>query len=287
MIELLNKYNIELFNNKKIIKDTTLSNSFGCCCKKIILDDQKIYVIKFTLEKKIKYPALFYEAKSIEFMYKKFPDLFPRIYFKNKNIIILEYIKNNGKKNDDYEKELALKISQIHKVNNEKFGFNFDTPIGGLRQISDFNHSWVEFYGNNRLGMIFNEINKTEPMPKEINIGIEKILKNLKNLIPNHPTPSLIHGDLWEGNILYNDGKLVALIDPGIHFAHNEMEISYLKWFKFISNSFYDYYSEFIKIDKNFFNYSEIYELYYSLLNVHLWSREYIKDTAKLVKKFN
>ena len=59
-----------------------------------------------------------------------------------------------------------------------KFGFDFDTPIGGLRQPSSYNNSWVEFYGNNRLGMIFEKINRTNPMPNEINKGIEKILKN-------------------------------------------------------------------------------------------------------------
>ena len=65
------------------------------------------------------------------------------------------------------------------------------------------------------------------------------------------------------------------------------MEIAYLKWFNAISNNFYNYYSEIINFDKDFFNYSEVYELYYSLLNVYLWDRSYINDVARLVKKFN
>ena len=84
--------------------------------------------------------------------------------------------------------------------------------------------------------MIYEEINKANPMPKKINNGIERILKNLNNIIPNDPQPSLTHGDLWEGNILFNNGRLVGLIDPGISYIHSEMEIAYLKWFKFISN---------------------------------------------------
>ena len=128
---------------------------------------------------------------------------------------------------------------------------------------------------------------KTNPMPKKINKGIEKILKNLNNIIPNNPKPSLTHGDLWEGNILFNTGKLVGLIDPGISYIHNEMEISYLKWFNYISKNFYSYYSEIININRDFFDYSEVYELYYSLLNVHLWSRKYLQNTAELVSKYN
>ena len=171
-------------------------------------------------------------------------------------------------------------------MKNNKFGFKFDSPIGGLRQPCKFQKSWIDFFEANRLGMIYNKINKTNPMPKKINQGIEKILKNLKNFIPHNPEASLIHGDLWEGNILFDKGKLVGLIDPGIYYAPKEIELAYLKWFKFISNKFYKYYSEVINFDKDFFNYSEVYELYYSLLNVHLWDRRYINDVAKLISKF-
>ena len=177
--------------------------------------------------------------------------------------------------------------TKIHQLKNDKYGFEFDTPIGGIRQPCNFTTSWADFYANKRLNMIFELINLTNPMPREINKGIENILKKINNLIPNNPQPSLIHGDLWDGNILFHDGKVVGFIDPGIHYAHNEMELAYLNWFKSISNVFFDYYSDFIKIDKGFFNYKEVYQLYYSLLNVHLWSREYIADVARLIKKFN
>ena len=134
--------------------------------------------------------------------------------------------------------------------------------------------------------MIFEKINKEDPMPNEINDKIEKIIKDLNNRIPNKTKVSLLHGDLWEGNILFHDGKLVGLIDPGIYFGHNELEIAYLTWFKLINNTFLDYYSNYIKIDKYFFEYEPIYQLYYSLLNVYLWNRNmYIKDVSSLLKK--
>ena len=103
---------------------------------------------------------------------------------------------------------------------------------------------------------------------------------------PKNPTPSLIHGDLWEGNILFNNGKLKGLIDPGIHFAHNEMELAYLSWFKYVGNNFFDSYNEKIKIDKNYKEYEAVYQLYYCLLNVFLWSREYINNARDLVLKY-
>ena len=89
------------------------------------------------------------------------------------------------------------------------------------------------------------------------------------------------------GNILFHSCKLVGFIDLGIYYAHYEMEIAYLEWFKYISKYFYQYYSEYNHLSKNFSNYSEVYQLYYCLLNVHLWSRDYIQNAAELVRKFN
>ena len=281
------KYNIPFLEGKKISNSTILSNSFGASCEKIKFEDNSYIVLKILKAKKGNYDSIYYEGKSLKFMYNTFPELFPKVLYLNNNTLVLEYINHNNIKNNNSEKDFAFKLTRIHQLKHSEFGFDFDTPIGGLRQPSNYQKSWIDFYGNNRLGMIFEEINKTDPMPKKINKGIEKILKNLKNLIPDNPKPSLIHGDLWKENILFNDGRLVGLIDPGIHYAHNEMEIAYLKWFKYINNNFYNYYSEIINIDKEFFNYSEIYELYYALLNVHLWSREYIQNAADLVSKYN
>ena len=53
------------------------------------------------------------------------------------------------------------------------------------------------------------------------------------------------------------------------------------KEIKFTNN-----YNDIIKINTEFWEYQEIYQLYFSLLNVHLWDREYINDAARLAKKF-
>ena len=277
----------QFLNSKSKTNKVVLSNAFGAFCEKIQLDDNQTFVVKGYKKKNIKYNAIYYEGKSLQFLHEKFPNLFPKIYYMNKNLFVMQYIPNNKIKNKNSEKDLAIKISNIHQNTNDKFGFKFDTPIGGFRQPCQFQKSWVDFFEKKRLFAIFNKINITNPMPKKINIGIEKLLKKLKDLIPNNPQPSLIHGDLWNGNMLFNNGKLVGLIDPGIYYAPKEMEIAYLKWFNAISNNFYNYYSETINFDKDFFNYSEVYELYYSLLNVHLWDRSYIYDVEKIVNKFN
>ncbi len=286
MQELIEKLNIPAFKNKKIIKVENLSSAFGAFCKKIKLDNNNYLIIKGLENKKLKYNSVYYEGLSLKFMSKKFPHIFPKVLYLDKNILVMNFINTDNIRDSSSNKNLVNVILKIHKNRNKFFGFDYDTPIGGLKQPNKYNSSWVDFYGQFRLGMIFEKINSTNPMPKELNISIEKIIKNLKNYIPNNPIPSLIHGDLWEGNILFKSGKLVGLIDPGIHYAHNELELSYLSWFNYVKKDFFDIYNEQIPLHEEYFNYQEIYQLYYSLLNVHLWSRDYISDADKLTKKF-
>ena len=174
----------------------------------------------------------------------------------------------------------------MHSYKSNKFGFKFDSQHGGMRQINKETSNWVNFFRDKRLNMIFEEIYKNDPMPSLINNKIEKLISNLKNYLPNKTNISLLHGDLWEGNILFHNKKLVSLIDPGIYFGHNELEVAYLTWFGLVDDIFLNYYSNFMKIDKDFHQYEPIYHLYFSLLNVYLWDRElYLKDTNFLVNK--
>ena len=85
--------------------------------------------------------------------------------------------------------------------------------------------------------------------------------------------------------VVIKNQKLVGLVDPGIFYGHNEMELAYLRWFKIVDKKFIQKYDSYSKLNKNYYDYEPIYQLYYSLSNIYLWSRNYINDTAKLLKK--
>ena len=268
---------------REIIERKVLSKAFNIQCEKVILDTNQTLIFKYYINKIQKFNSIISETKSLNFFSKKFSYLFPSIIFSSDNLLIMDYIINNNIKKNNYQELLSKEIIKIHSVSNEKFGFDFDSQIGGLRQPNKFNTNWVSFYRDNRLNMIFEIINKTNPMPNPINKKIETLIKNLDNFIPHNPKISLLHGDLWDGNILFNDGKLAGLIDPGGYFGHNELEIAYLTWFKFVDQKFINNYSNIINLDNSYYEYEAIYQLYFSLLNVHLWSRDYIKDVEDLL----
>tara|TARA_Y100000816_G_C25806517_1_gene422251 strand:- start:5 stop:613 length:609 start_codon:yes stop_codon:yes gene_type:complete len=199
----------------------------------------------------------------------------------------MSFISNNDDQPEKTNVDLLNSIISIHSIKNQDYGFDFDTQIGGLKQINSKSKNWKEFYTDKRLSYIFDLVNKNKPMDKSINTKIDLLIKKMDNFIPTNPRPSLLHGDLWEGNILFKNKKFVGFIDPGSFYGHNELEVSYLRWFnpKFIDNNFLNKYNDHIKVDKYYLEYEPVYQLYYSLLNVYLWDRRYVEDVRRLLDK--
>ena len=277
----------KLLHNKKIIDSKLLSDSFGINCLKIVTSDSKEFIVKYYYKNNDEFNAIKSETDNLLFFNRQKFNQFPNIINYSNNLLIMSFINNDDDQPNKTNDDLLNNIISLHSNKSENYGFSFDTQIGGLRQINFSSKNWLEFYRDKRLGYIFDLVNKNQPMDETINTKIDLLIKKIENFIPNKPISSLLHGDLWEGNILFKNKKFVGFIDPGSFYGHNELEVSYLRWFnpKFIDENFLDKYSDRIKIDKYYLEYEPIYQLYYSLLNVYLWDRSYIEDVRKLLEK--
>ena len=273
-----------LINKERIIKHKLLQISFNIACLKFELIDGRQYIAKFYVNRINKFNSIKSEANTLLYLNKRF-NFFPRIVAYNDYYLILEYLKNDSYKPKKTNLDFLESIIALHSISNNFFGFEFNTQIGALEQINDFEKNWSNFYSEKRLSPIYELANRRENMGSFINKKINYILKNIKNFIPDNPPALLLHGDLWEGNILFRKNKFVGFIDPGSFFGHNEMEIAYLRWFNpsFIDINFLNKYNEQITINKYYLNYEKIYQLYYALCNVALWDKSYIKETKRLL----
>jgi len=287
MISAHNIKEIEnLLNTESIIKFKLLNISFDIACIKFQLLNNVKYISKFYVNKKINFNAIESESKNLLYLNKKF-EFFPRLVKFNNDYLIIQYLENDNEKPDKTNRDFLEAIVKIHSVSNDLYGFGFNTQIGAIEQLNNYENSWSNFYATKRLNPIFELANSQNNMGPDINDKIYFIIKNIKNFIPDKPPALLLHGDMWDGNILFNNYKFVGFIDPGSFFGHNEMEIAYLRWFKpkFIDSDFLEKYNDYIPLEKNYLEYEFIYQLYYALCNVALWDISFIKEVKKLINK--
>ena len=275
-----------LLNKRKVIQFKLLQVSFDIACIKIKLEDNNEFIVKYDVKAKRKFNPIESETKNLQYL-NKILKLFPKIINFNKNFLIIEFFENDGNKPSTTNLDFLESIIKIHTITNNLFGFEFNTQIGAIEQSNKFENSWTNFYSNKRLSPIFELANMKENMGNFINEKINYILKNIKNFIPDNPSPQLLHGDLWEGNIIFDNKNFIGFIDPGSFYGHNEMEVAYLRWFDppFVDSNFLQKYNEYINIDKNYLNYEPIYQLYYALCNVALWDKSYIKEVERVLIK--
>ena len=244
-------------------------------------------MLNITLKKNNNFNAIISEKQNLKYLEEKNIKYFPKIIFGNDKYLITEYIENNNKKPKKTNSDFLNAIIEIHSFSNDSYGFNFNTQIGGVKHENQYEKNWAAFYINTRLHYFFDLANKANLLNKNLRNKIDKVMKEINSLIPNKPKPMLMHGDLWEGNILFKDYKFVSFIDPGSFYGHNEMELAYLRWFNpiFVDDNFLLMYREYIPIDKNYFFYEPVYQLYYALCNVVLWDKSYTTEVKRLLNK--
>ena len=116
------------------------------------------------------------------------------------------------------------------------------------------------------------------PNPTTIN-------KILKNLIPD-VKPSLLHGDLWNGNYLIREDGIPYLIDPAVYIGHNEVDLAMTRLFRGFPDEFYNSYHETSIFGNTTSKTNDLYQLYYLLVHLNLFGKPYLDAVLKIMKKY-
>ena len=118
---------------------------------------------------------------------------------------------------------LGAALAAVHHHHGPAFGWHRDNVIGPLPQANRWTPSSGAFVVEQRLRP------HLEVLPRPVRRRLEAACDGpIPALLDAHdPPPSLVHGDLWTGNIV--DGRW--LIDPAVHHADRETDLAMLTLF--------------------------------------------------------
>lgn len=211
----------------------------------------------------------------------------PKIHVSESDLLVMEHVEHDGNLSGGAEEDAAAALASLHGATAERYGLDFDARIGGLVQPNGWMASWPAFYGERRLLPMARGAHEAGRVGAGLVRDVETLAGRLSSLIPERPAASLLHGDVWSGNVLARGGRVAAFIDPAPSYGDAEVELAFIAMFGTFGDRFFERYATSRPIAPGFWEERRaIYTLYPLLVHARLFGGHYVAQVERLLTRF-
>ena len=252
------------------------------------LSDGRTVVLKSAQPDTPEAQGLAIEGKMLVYLNQHSQLPVPDVLAQADGALVMECLNSGGGLGAQVQENAASHVAKLHDISTDQgFGFDFDTVIGGLHQPNPRTASWVDFFRDNRLMYMGRDGERAGRMPTALLGRLEKFCAQLDRWIIEPDRPSLVHGDMWSGNVLSAQGRITGFIDPAIYFGHAEIELAFTTMFSTFGRPFFTQYQTLREIQPGFFEERlDIYNLYPLLVHVRLFGGSYVGSVERTLRNF-
>ena len=244
----------------------------------------KSYVVKTSAQTE----KLAIEAQMLDDLYDAKVRV-PKVVLTKGPFLVLEYIETVKQAKSTQDIEAAKLLSRLHSVTNESrmYGYYYDTTIGPFPQKNEqTQYNWTLFLGQMRIMPMARHCYDEGKISKVMLERLECLCRDLyKRIDMSNIYPSLLHGDIWSGNVLFErDGA--CLIDPAIYYGDKEMELAFILLFDTFGETFFNAYCEVHPLSEDFYeNKVPLYQIYPLLVHVAIYGGSYVRQVEQILKR--
>jgi fructosamine-3-kinase len=193
--------------------------------------------------------------------------------------LMLEYIET-GRTARDYAERLGAGLAALHRSGASDapaWGWPHDNFIGSLPQSNAHTRGWGEFWRERRLQPQLGRARAAAHFSGRDGALLDRVVERTPELLADvDEAPSLLHGDLWGGNVMTDANGRPVLIDPAIYRGHREVDLAMSELFGGFPSGWPDAYDDSSAIDPGYAHHRRaLYQLYYLLLHVNLFGAGY------------
>jgi len=211
----------------------------------------------------------------------------PAVLLAADDLLLLDYVESDGRLDGAAERHAAELLAALHGITGAAFGYERDTLIGPLRQPNPWSESWLDFFREQRLLHLGRLAREAGHLAPETLRRLEVLCGKLEGYIEAPAAPALLHGDLWDGNILVRDGRIAAFLDPAIYYGDPEIELAFTTLFGTFGDAFFARYNELRPLASGFFEVRrDLYNLYPLLVHTTLFGGHYGAAVERILRRF-
>ncbi len=198
--------------------------------------------------------------------------------------LLLAYIKEEPVTPKFWE-SLALNLVKLHQNTSHHFGLGYDNYIGSLKQDNTQTEDWTTFFITKRLNPLVKRAFEHNLLSEKELKQFDHLHKKLDHILPRE-VPSLLHGDLWRGNIMCGLEQTPVFIDPAIYYGHREMDLAMTQLFGGFNPLYISVYNEAYPLEVDWQRRIEINNLYPNLVHLNLFGRGYFNSIKTVLNQF-
>jgi len=198
----------------------------------------------------------------------------PAVEAEHEGVLLLDFIPNDRLFSPAAWRDIGAKLRALHARTGESYGWPVDYRLGSVELDNRESGDWRSFWARQRL------VATARLLDRPWRERIDRLAERIGEWLPQGPRPSLLHGDLWTGNILVEEGRLAALVDPACYFGDREVDLAMLHLFDTPPEEFAEAYGP---LEPGWEHRRAVYQLFPALVHLRLFGASYAPTVERLL----
>ncbi|MFJ9175944.1 fructosamine kinase family protein [Streptomyces sp. NPDC102360] len=215
------------FTGRPAIAEHRVSSHLG----EVTLDDGRVVMVKQADNP----AAVRAEAAGLRWLAAAEAVAVPTVHGHDERCLVVDRV-TQGRPTEDAAVRFGADLARLHGAGAPAFGAAppegpTDAYIGLAPMRNVPGDDWPRWYATHRVLPYLREAVDAGTLSPAEAKPIERVCERLPELAGPAELPARLHGDLWNGNLLWGADGAARLIDPAAHGGHRETDLAMLHLF--------------------------------------------------------